>query len=81
MAMVVYTFNPSTQEAELEASLLYNTSSRTVRAAQRNPVSEIRVMQNQRHVLISPALPRTRKKHEDWIGSWTSIWEPVIAFF
>ena len=45
--VVVHTFNPSTWVAEagrriseLEASLVYRMSSRTVRATQRNPVSE-----------------------------------------
>jgi hypothetical protein len=42
---VACTFNPSTQKAEagrwiseFEASLIYKVSSRTARAAQRNPV-------------------------------------------
>jgi hypothetical protein len=45
-AVVAYAFNPSTWEAEagrflsFEASLVYRVSSRTARAAQRNPVSE-----------------------------------------
>jgi hypothetical protein len=44
--MVMYTFNPSTREAEagrslseFKASLVYRVSSRTARATQRNPVS------------------------------------------
>jgi hypothetical protein len=44
---VAHTFNPSTWEGgrgswifELEASLIYRASSRTVRATQRNPVSK-----------------------------------------
>jgi hypothetical protein len=45
-AVVAYTFNPSTWEAEarwiseFEASLVYRVSSRTARATQRNPVSK-----------------------------------------
>jgi hypothetical protein len=44
--MVVHAFNPSTWEgrgrriSEFEASLVYNVSSRTARAIQRNPVSK-----------------------------------------
>jgi hypothetical protein len=39
--MVVYAFNPSTQEdPEFEASLVHRVSSRTSRATQRNPVSK-----------------------------------------
>jgi hypothetical protein len=45
--MVVHAFNPSTWEAdrgrqisEFEASLVYQMSSRTARATQRNPVSK-----------------------------------------
>jgi hypothetical protein len=43
--MVPHAFNPSTQEAgrqisEFEASLVYEVSSRTARAIQRNPVSK-----------------------------------------
>jgi hypothetical protein len=43
--MVVHTFNPSTQEqrqvdSKFKASLVYRESYRTVRATQRNPVSE-----------------------------------------
>ena len=45
--MVVHAFNPSTWEAdrgrqisEFEASLVYQVSSRTARATQRNPVSK-----------------------------------------
>jgi hypothetical protein len=42
--VVVHTFNPSSWEAEagiseFEASLVYRASSRTVKATQRNPVS------------------------------------------
>ena len=36
--MVSHTFNPSTQKTE--NSLVYRVSSRTTRAAQRNPVSK-----------------------------------------
>jgi hypothetical protein len=46
-AVGVYTFNPSTWEAEagrqiseFEASLVYKVSSRTASATQRNPVSK-----------------------------------------
>jgi hypothetical protein len=43
--VVAHTFNPSTREAErqaseFEASLVYKVSSRTARATQRNPVSK-----------------------------------------
>lgn len=40
--MVVHVFNPSAQEdlCEFEASLVYRLSSRSVRAIQKNPVSE-----------------------------------------
>jgi hypothetical protein len=37
---VAHAFNPSTQEAELEANLVYKVSSRTARATQRNPASK-----------------------------------------
>jgi hypothetical protein len=42
--VVAHAFNPSTWEAEagrFEASLVYKVSSRTARAIQRNPVSNI----------------------------------------
>jgi hypothetical protein len=38
--MVVHAFNPSTWEAEADASLLYKVSSRTAKDTQRNPVSK-----------------------------------------
>ena len=38
MSMVVYTFNPSTWEAEFEASLVYRASYRIAKATERNPV-------------------------------------------
>jgi len=38
LAVVAYTFNPSTQEAE---ALVYRVSSRTARTTQRNPVSTL----------------------------------------
>jgi hypothetical protein len=44
--VVAHTFNPSTWEAEagryseFKANLVYRVSSRTARAAQRNPVSK-----------------------------------------
>jgi hypothetical protein len=38
--VVVHAFNPSTWEAEFEASLVYRVSSRTARTIQRNPVSK-----------------------------------------
>ena len=46
-AVVVHTLNPNTQEATLgdcgfEGSLVYRGSSRTARAAQKNPVSQKR---------------------------------------
>jgi hypothetical protein len=51
-AVVVYTFNPSTQEAErgrqiseFEASLVYRVSSRTARATQRKPVWKTKIKQ------------------------------------
>jgi hypothetical protein len=43
LCMMIYTFNPSTQEAEagrsleFQVSLVYTVSSRTVKARQRNP--------------------------------------------
>jgi hypothetical protein len=38
--VVAHTYNPSTWEAEFEASLVYTVSSRTARTTQRNPVLE-----------------------------------------
>jgi hypothetical protein len=48
-AVMAHTFNPSTWEAEageiseFKASLVYRVSSRTARATQRNPVSNISI--------------------------------------
>jgi hypothetical protein len=51
LGVVAHAFNPSTREAEaeagrFEASLVYNVSSRTARAIQRNPVSKNKTKQN-----------------------------------
>jgi hypothetical protein len=38
LVVVAHAFNPSTWEAEFEASLVHKADARTARATQRNPV-------------------------------------------
>jgi hypothetical protein len=61
-AIVAYSFNPSTQEAEaseFEVSLVYRVSSKTARAIQRNPV-----LKNQRTITTTTTTTTTTLNSE-----------------